>query len=156
MMVSQAETTFQIPHRKSKNAKLAAVCYKARPVSAAGQTMGVLVRKKLSVAEQMAHGEQVHRLAGEDRFLLDPRSNRWMPMWDLVMLFALLFTAIWTPYEVTFLEEADVLRDGPDFLWIFNRVLDSLFIADIILLCNTMYEESLEMGGHWVAKRRSQ
>ena len=92
---------------------------------------------------------------GQSPFVIDPRTNCWMPIWDMVMLFALGFTASWTPYEVTFLTEANVLRDGPDALWILNRVMDLLFIMDILLICNTMYEQPLEMGGMWVGSRRT-
>ena len=34
-----------------------------------------------------------------------------MPSWDVLMVCVLLYTALWTPYEITFLEEANVLRD---------------------------------------------
>ena len=105
-------------------------------------------RKTLSAAERAAYTK------GQSRFVIDPRTNEWMPVWDLVMLSALGFTASFTPYEVTFLTEANVLRDGPDALWVVNRVMDALFILDILLICNTMYEQPLEMGGMWVGIRR--
>ena len=40
-----------------------------------------------------------------NEYLLDPRNSRLMPIWDIVMLCCLLFTALVTPYEVTFLDE---------------------------------------------------
>ena len=49
------------------------------------------------------------------RFMIDPRYSKFSQYWDLVTMFALLFTAIVTPYEVSFLEapsswdEVDVL-----------------------------------------------
>ena len=38
------------------------------------------------------------------RFMIDPRYSKFSQYWDLVTMFALLFTAIVTPYEVSFLE----------------------------------------------------
>lgn len=37
--------------------------------------------------------------------VIDPRRSRFMPVWDVVMLVALFFTATVTPFEVTFIDE---------------------------------------------------
>ena len=38
-------------------------------------------------------------------WVIDPRKSRILPKWDLLMVSALLFTALVTPVEVAFLEE---------------------------------------------------
>ena len=106
-------------------------------------------RRKLTPAERAAFT----RAGAVSWGLIDPRTNRWLPYWDVLMLFSLAFTATFTPYEVTFLTEADVQNDGPDAVWVMNRVVDSFFMIDIVLVCSTMYEEELEFGGMWVVER---
>ena len=41
-------------------------------------------------------------------WMIDPRKSKFMPIWDVVMLAALAFTAIVTPFEVTFIDEGAV------------------------------------------------
>ena len=40
--------------------------------------------------------------------VIDPRTAKWMQWWDIVMMLALLFTALVTPLEVAFLEGGTV------------------------------------------------
>ena len=79
-------------------------------------------------------------------FVIDPRGNRWMPHWDVVMVFALLFVAIVTPVEVTFSNEGKYVT----VLWGINRVVDLLFIVDMVLIFNLAYQTNTDDGGHWV------
>ena len=98
---------------------------------------------------------QVYRVKGIDVGVVDPRQNKFLPMWDCIMILGLGYTATVTPYEVAFLPEADVLNEGPGFLWILNRFVDLIFCLDIALTCNTMYEEPVAAGsGFWVGRRR--
>ena len=60
-------------------------------------------------------------------FLIDPRHSKVMGAWDLIMLFALMFTAIVTPYEVTFIEEGPCVT----ILFMINRFIDLLFLMDM-------------------------
>eukprot|EP00966_Prymnesium_polylepis_P122661 2835949-Prymnesium_polylepis.1 len=55
-------------------------------------------------------------------FVIDPRNSRFMPVWDIIMLGALSFVAIVTPYEVTFLEERSI--KDLDALFYINRFVD--------------------------------
>ena len=53
------------------------------------------------------------------KYLLDPRTSKLMPNWDVVTSIALIFTAIMTPVEVGFMDiPADRWADG---LFITNR-----------------------------------
>ena len=64
-------------------------------------------------------------------FLIDPRHSKVMRAWDLIMLFALMFTAIITPYEVTFIEEGPCVT----VLFMINRLIDLLFLMDMCVRC---------------------
>ena len=66
------------------------------------------------------------------RFIIDPRTSSAIAWWDLVTAMALCFTALVTPYEVAFLPSA-TLPDGPWPLFAINRVIDLVFLIDLIL-----------------------
>jgi len=83
-------------------------------------------------------------------WIIDPRSSKLMPKWDIVILVALCFTALVTPVEVAFLEEGQYING----LWIVNRLVDLVFICDIIITFNLAYQASIEQGGHWVFHKR--
>ena len=82
-----------------------------------------------------------------NEYLLDPRNSRLMPIWDIVMLCCLLFTALVTPYEVTFLDEGACVTA----LFVVNRLLDCLFIIDMGIIFNLITFD--EVRGRWVATR---
>ena len=52
--------------------------------------------------------------------MIDPRKSAFMPVWDLIMLLALAFTAIVTPFEVTFIDEGACVTP----LFVINRLVD--------------------------------
>ena len=56
------------------------------------------------------------------RFLIDPRTSKWIGWWDLVLTLALLFTATFTPFEVGF--TGIPLNRWQDPLFLINRVVD--------------------------------
>jgi hypothetical protein len=60
-------------------------------------------------------------------YLIDPRHSKVMGSWDIIMLVALMFTAIVTPYEVTFIEEGPCVT----ILFMVNRFIDLLFLMDM-------------------------
>ena len=53
-----------------------------------------------------------------------------MARWEALLAVALCFTAIITPYEVGFLELSTSPLDG---LFIVNRVVDVIFLIDLVL-----------------------
>ena len=67
-----------------------------------------------------AAGQAEARLYQGDAWTIDPRRSCWVPVWDLVMLVAMVFTATVTPYEVAFID------DGPcvTIMFLVNRVVD--------------------------------
>ena len=66
------------------------------------------------------------RLQRNNKYVVTPSDN-YVRQWDICTFLALLFTAIVTPAEVAFL-------DGNfDALWVVNRGIDLIFMADICL-----------------------
>ena len=41
--------------------------------------------------------------------VIDPRSSKFLPQWDMLTALALLYVALFTPYEVAFVSHSDVL-----------------------------------------------
>ena len=82
-------------------------------------------------------------------WVLDPRSNSMIAYWDIVTSIALLFTAIVTPFEVGFLEpvSSDARWNNPLFL--ANRLIDCIFIADMCLQFRLAYSLGRGGGRHW-------
>jgi hypothetical protein len=64
-----------------------------------------------------------------DRYVIDPRESKYIGLWDIMTFQALVFTAIVTPYEVSFIAPLDYV----DSLFVINRLVDAIFFADLLL-----------------------
>ena len=80
-------------------------------------------------------------------FLLDP-NQKFMRQWDVVTMVALLFTATVTPYEVALLETE------LDALFFVNRLVDLVFVSDMVMNFFLMYRENAELGGGMVRDKK--
>lgn len=58
-----------------------------------------------------------------------PANSKFLSRWDPVVMSALCFTALVTPYEVALLDTSF------DPLFVVNRLIDSVFVVDMILQC---------------------
>ena len=83
-----------------------------------------------------------------DRDTINPQHSTWIPIWDVVTFFATVLTAIVTPYEVGFVEDAQCV----DGLFLFNRIIDLLFMIDIVILFHLQYMDGV--AGVWVTSKR--
>ena len=84
-----------------------------------------------------------------DKNTINPRlSSRFIPIWDVVTFFATIMTAIVTPFEVAFVEDAQCV----DGLFLFNRIIDLLFLIDIVIIFHLQYLD--DTTGLWVTSRR--
>ena len=97
-------------------------------------------------AEKHTQRKKQNREMQKVGWVIDPRKSRILPKWDLLMVTALLFTALVTPVEVAFLEEGQYVTN----LWIINRVVDLCFMLDIILTFNRAYQDTSGESQHWV------
>lgn len=59
--------------------------------------------------------------------LIFPSINKYKMAWDMYVVFLLLYTAIFVPYKVCFVD------DSTDFDFIFDMFVDASFFTDIIL-----------------------
>ena len=85
---------------------------------------------------------------GTPRWLIDPRTSRRIGYWDAVASAAIIFTALVTPYEVSFVPPASSAAEP---LFIANRVLDLVFIVDMVLQFVLVYAEGEASDGmRWV------
>lgn len=94
---------------------------------------------------QIAAVVQGYRLRTHtSKWLVMPESNA-MQYWDVVAMFALFFTAIVTPYEVALLKTK---AHSP--LFYVNRLVDLVFLADLVLSFFTAYRKRVESKLIWV------
>ena len=66
-------------------------------------------------------------------------------MWDVVVLVAMLYTALWVPIEVTILDWSEDYKEALDARWVVNRVFDVAFMVDIGVNCLTAYWDVKKM-----------
>lgn len=100
--------------------------------------------------ESFRYRRQLKRKQGRT---LDPHS-RVIQRWDMVTTVALLFTASVTPFEVCILEPTPLHAMLSDPLSWVNRVVDIIFVVDIVLQCFIAYQESPEKGGAWITDNK--
>ena len=68
--------------------------------------------------------------------IIDPRMSKYMAYWDTVTMLAIAFTALVTPYEIAYLPMA---TSATNPLFIINRVMDIIFIVDMLITFRMMY-----------------
>jgi len=92
---------------------------------------------------------QTHRIAW---FLIDPRTSKMIGYWDIITCLALIFTAVVTPFEVAFIPSA---TNWYDPLFLVNRIVDCIFIADMIFSFLLIYAGTNQYGDTvWIDKPR--
>ena len=77
-----------------------------------------------------AHLRTKSQKNGKSQFLIDPRTSKFVPRWDMATFVALFFTALVTPYEVSFLSQPETMADP---LFVINRLVDTLFLIDMVI-----------------------
>lgn len=83
------------------------------------------------------------------RYIIDPHATPWVRKWDVCMMFALAFTVVVTPVEVAYLDEGEHIT----LLFWLNRIVDLIFLFDLLLTFNLAYQMPPEKGGHYVFNR---
>lgn len=89
--------------------------------------------RKLTLSEEVQLVRQ--RLRSGNRFVVDPNTKA-MRRWDMATSVALFLTAVVTPVEVAFLDTRF------DTLFFVNRVVDAVFVADMVLQFFLAYYDS--------------
>jgi hypothetical protein len=83
-------------------------------------------RQRLSVGLGIADVDSTQKK--QSKWLIDPRVSPAVVPWDGVVVVALIFTAIVTPFEVCFLGPPEDILEP---LFLLNRVIDLIFISDV-------------------------
>lgn len=88
------------------------------------------------------------------RYVIDPRSSKWIGYLDGVTCLALIFTAVCTPWEVSFVPACT----QPNEPWfIANRFVDVIFVIDVVLQFFLCYLEpaTATSAARWVHSPRA-
>ena len=90
---------------------------------------------------------QRHQYKKRNWWVIDPRSSRAASSSDIVVAVALIFTILVTPWEVSFLAPAQEV----DLLFVFNRIMDTIFFVDMCFQFVLMYptSSSANDGARW-------
>jgi len=75
--------------------------------------------------------------------------GRFIARWDVVTAFALVFTALVTPFEVGFYNRGTDLYIGP-INFTLNRIVDAIFLADIVIQFFLPFRLPSSQGGRMV------
>jgi len=93
----------------------------------------------------------VERERRRSRFVLHPAKNKYLRYWDVVTSFALLYTATLTPFEAAFVQPSIDPNVWQDPWFVINRILDVIFIFDMVIQLFVAYTEEDNLGASvWV------
>ena len=111
-----------------------------------GRTLANKYRQQTqNIARWLASRERSKRL------VVHPRQTPWFGYWDVVTTLALLYTAIITPFEAGFIGTVYGPAAWADIWFLINRVLDLVFLFDLVLQFFVAYETRDDRGGSiWV------
>jgi hypothetical protein len=81
------------------------------------------------------------------KLIIDPRSSRVLPFWDGITMLALVYTALFTPYEVAFMGSPPSFTDE---VFLLNRAIDFVFLVDSLLQFFLATAVSDKFGDRWI------
>ena len=119
-----------------------ALCETSTPSDLKHEGLGALLTQGSQKLSSMQHtsssavhglrnntqGTQMFLSTPTGRLILNPKSN-FLRKWDLVVVLLMLYTATFTPFEVSFLRGN---REMTDPVWIINRIVDVCFLLDSV------------------------
>ena len=97
-----------------------------------------------------AHSRVKKQIDRMGRTTISPQS-KFLMWWDVATTIALLWTAFVTPFEVGFLPSSESTTLP---LFICNRLVDGVFIIDMVLAFFVPYRSPPSKGGMWVFDNR--
>jgi len=117
----------------------------SRIISGLDPSKAMAMMDNLNVMDN-ASASILNQLRGAQKqasYLIDPRNSKFLPYWDGITSFCLLYVAIVTPYEVGFLEASGTVSA----LFVINRLLDIIFFFDMCVQFFVMYQQG--ESGRW-------
>ena len=97
--------------------------------------------------------KQLKDLEAGKRFVLRPGKYRALILWDAISTFALLYTAVVTPFEAAFISPTLGPVAWQDIWFLLNRALDVVFLLDMLLQFFLAYQGRDKIGGEvWIER----
>ena len=117
-------------------------------------------RKSVRDAERMMHTAQTSQAfaknnQGTQRWrlpVIDPRSSQFFKIWEWITGAVLIYVAIATPVEVGIMVMTPCVRFSS--IWNINRVVDALFLIDMVLQFFVMVRIKQQDGTRWTVSHR--
>lgn len=78
---------------------------------------------------------------------ISPVKNKYLDQWNILMAIAVFYTALVTPFEIAFIQEAEF-----GALFVINMIVNGVFLGDITLQFFLHYKEADTKGGRWVTE----
>ena len=101
-----------------------------------------------AVQEMRKLVEQMEKSKSHKGLVVDPRTSRYLSVWDFIAAVVLLYTAVITPYEVSF------ISSPTPGLFYTNRIVDVVFLADMTLQFFLAFPvDNGSSGSYWVSDR---
>lgn len=132
---------------------------KARAVKGGGSFFDVAeksnqserVRRASIQAQREAIKSSIHYTGTKQKkwWVIDPRQSSAVNYWDGVTMLAMIFTALVTPFEVGFVDSPPLDERGGNPLFWINRVVDIIFVLDMLLQFCLGYAVAAGGGKYW-------
>ena len=95
----------------------------------------------IGVVAEKIHDNQIDPVLGRGAGIVMPNSA-FRRRWDMVTLLGLVYTAIFTPVQITFLGDIMTTRNISDwwFVFLIDRLIDVVFLTDIVVNFRSAWE----------------
>ena len=121
-----------------------------------GVQRGVTRRSRISwdrervkaAADQAMARSRLNRPHEKPWYIVDPRRSKGVQFWDGARTAALIFVALFTPFEIGYLEPSTSALEP---VFIVNQFLTLIFVVDLVLQFFVMTEIETERGLRWVS-----
>jgi hypothetical protein len=135
--------------KRRQSATFAAELNRNSRVLSSSATINNLLGASFKLTDAEAFKEEVRknrvRIRKMSRSIIHPHS-RFLRIWDVVTMLALVFTAFITPFEVGFFDSSIDPYQGP-VNFTLNRLIDTIFLLDIAITFFVPYKTSIKHGG---------
>jgi len=132
-----------------------------RKATLARQNTGAvqLFQSESATSSKEEHDKVRARLASMESRTVNPNGT-FMRRWDVLMIWAMIWTSTMTPFEIAFCDASDVYKPYPAVVeaWVrfaCNRAIDLVFLVDIVLTFFVPFRESPKKGARWVYDSRT-
>ena len=83
------------------------------------------------------------------RYLFHPNKDRWLPWFDMLVGFCVLFITVVSPVDITMKDETTF-----SMVYAMGLICNAIFFCDFLVRLNRVYRDKRSLGGRWVKDRR--